>query len=202
MQITCTHHPEKQSVLIVFCDGVPWRDLHVSIFGRKPSFPRCHSIEEFTELFTAFEHSQVKNYALRRLSMQAMLSAALAKALKERLVPERVIEGVIKELIELRFLNDEEWTASFVRSQAARKMGPRAIAQKLFHKGVKGKELEKALEHSWGMDEQKSLIRGLLQKKYAKRNLEDYKERQKVVAALVRKGFEFSAILESIKEND
>jgi regulatory protein len=178
---------------------VHWRDLHTSIFGRKPSFPKCHSIEEFTELFAVFEYSQVKNYALRRLSMQAMLSTALIKALKERLVPERVIEGVIKELVELRFLNDEEWTASFVRIQSSRKMGPRAIAQKLFYKGVKGKELEKALENSWGMDDQKSLIMELLQKKYAKRNLEDYKERQKVVAALVRKGFEFPAIQECIR---
>ena len=198
MQITFTHHPEKQSVLTVLCDGVHWRDLHTSIFGRKPSFPKCHSIEEFTEQFAVFEYSQVKNYALRRLSMQAMLSNALAKTLKERLVPVKIIEGVIRELLELRFLNDEEWTASYVRSQSNRKMGPRAISQKLFYKGVKGNELEKALERSWGMEEQKTLIRELLQKKYAKRNLEDYKERQKVVAALVRKGFEFSAILECI----
>lgn len=202
MKITCTPNLDRQSILTIFCDGVPWRDLHTAVFGRKPALPKeCRSIEEFDEHFTVIEYQHVKNYALRRLSMQAMLSSALSRSLKERLIPEKVIQKVILELIALGFLNDEEWTASFVRSQSNRKVGPRAIAQKLASKGVRGEKLEQALEGSWDVNEQKKLITGLLKSRYAKRNLSDYKEKQKVVASLIRKGFDLSAIMNCLQKS-
>jgi regulatory protein len=99
----------------------------------------------------------------------------------------------------LGFLNDDEWTASFVRGQSNRKVGPRAIAQKLASKGVRGEKLEQALENSWNPSEQKALITSLLKSRYAKKNLSDFKERQKVIASLMRKGFDFSAIMGCLK---
>lgn len=196
MQISCAPSTERQSVLTIFCDGSPWRDLHTAIFGRRPALPQhCLSIEEFTEQFFELEYRMAKNYAIRRLSLQGMLSNALARALKERLVSDRVIQNVVEEFVSLGFINDQEWAASFVRSQSNKKMGPRAIAQKLASKGVRGEKLEAALEKSWDSSEQKQLILQLLKSRYAKRDLSDFKERQKVVAALVRRGFDVSMIL-------
>lgn len=196
MQISCAPSTERQSVLTIFCDGSPWRDLHTAIFGRRPALPQhCLSIEEFTEQFFELEYRMAKNYAIRRLSLQGMLSNALARALKERLVSDRVIQNVVEEFVSLGFINDQEWAASFVRSQSNKKMGPRAIAQKLASKGVRGEKLEAALEKSWDSSEQKQLILQLLKSRYAKRDLSDFKERQKVVAALVRRGFDVSTIL-------
>lgn len=196
MQITCLPNLKHQSFLTVFCDGIPWRDLHTSVFGRHPTLPQeCHSFEELEAEFSILEYRQAKNYAIRRLSLQAMLSSALVRSLKERLVSDPVIEIVVNELIEIGFVNDTEWAASFVRSQSGRKMGPRAIAQKLAKKGVRGKILEEALEKSWDSGEQETLIQQLLKSRYAKKNLKDLKERQKVVASLVRRGFDLNVIL-------
>lgn len=203
MQITCKPHPERQSILTVYCDGSHWREIHTSVFGRKPLLPEhCTSLEDFSEQFATFEHRGVKNYCLRRLSMQSMLSTALKRSLKERLVPEAVIRKVIDELLELRFINDEEWAASFVRSQSSRKVGPRAIAQKLAQKGVRGEKLELALEKSWDVNDQKTMILSLLKSKYAKKDLTDFKEKQKVVASLIRKGFDLSVIFSCIPQRN
>ena len=140
------------------------------------------------------EYRMAKNYAIRRLSLQGMLSTALARLLKERLVSVQTVNKVLEDLSELGFVNDQEWVASFVRSQSGKKVGPRAIAQKLANKGIRGEKLELALEKSWGAAEQTPLILQLLKSRYAKRNLSDFKERQKVVAALVRRGFDVTVI--------
>lgn len=197
--ISCTPHPTRSSILTIFWDGEPWREIHTSVFGRRPQLPQnCQNFDEFKTQFFEFEYRQAKNYCLRRLSLQAMLSTALTRALKDRLISEKTIQQVISELNDQGFLNDQEWSASFVRTQTSRKVGPRAIAQKLASKGIKGDVLDTALEKSWDCDTQKKLILSLLKSRYAKRNLNDFKEKQKVIASLVRKGFDFSIILEVI----
>jgi regulatory protein len=200
MKITCEINPTRKSILTISIDGEPWRDVHTSIFGKCPQLPQnCQTYEEFISQFSAFESRQVKNYCLRRLSLQAMLSTALASSLKERFVSEIMIQQMFHELNNLGFLNDREWSASFVRMQTSRKVGPHVIAKKLASKGIKGEELEKALEKSWNSDSQKKQILSLLKTRYAKRNLTDFKEKQKVIASLVRKGFKLSIILDIIQ---
>ncbi|MEI8365282.1 MAG: RecX family transcriptional regulator [Parachlamydiaceae bacterium] len=149
------------------------------------------------------EYRRAKHSALRRLSMQAMLSNQLAIFLQKRQFTQEVIERVIKDLTTLELLNDTEWSASFVRSQSRRKLGPRAIAQKLARKGVRGESLEKAIEGSWDASEQKAMIHQLLQTRFSKRDLSDPKERKKVAASLVRRGFDLSLIFRCLScKND
>lgn len=188
--------------MTVVCDGEPWRDVHMSIFGRRPSLPQgCQTQTQFEEEFRTLECLLAKRYALKRLSTQAMLSTRLSRSLKERLVSENAIEIVIYELRELGLLNDKEWVASFVRVQTSRRVGPRAIAQKLAGKGVRGGNVAEALDGMWDPAEQKKGIRHLLNTRYAKRNLKDPRERQKVIASLARRGFELSEILSLVKDD-
>jgi SOS response regulatory protein OraA/RecX len=167
VRIDFAEHPEKPSVLIILCDEIPWREVHTSIFGRQLELPKqCSSWEEWQEKFNDWEFKQAKSYALKRLSMQAMLSSRLAAMLKERFISHETAEKVVEELVQLGFINDAEWTASFVRTQKTRKVGPRAIAQKLAKKGVRGEDLDQALEGSWNQEEQRSLIIALLKSRY------------------------------------
>lgn len=141
-----------------------------------------------------------KRYALKRLASQSLLSDSLARSLKERLVSKSAIDAVIDELKSLGWLNDTLWTESFVRVQTSKKVGPRAIAQKLASKGVRGERLEAAMGEALGDEEQKQQILSLLKGKYKSRNLRDFKERQKVVAALIRRGFDLSLIFSSFSK--
>lgn len=196
MQISCLPSSDRQTVMTIFCDGVPWRKLHTSIFGRHPNLPQeCHSLQEFSHEFSVLEYRQAKSYALRRLSLQGMLSAALVRSLKERLVSQTTIERVLQDLCELGLINDDEWAASFIRTQQLKKFGPRAIAQKLANKGIKRETLQLALEQSASFDDQKTAILKLLQSRYSKRGLSDFKEKRKVVASLVRRGFDLTLVL-------
>ncbi len=203
MKISCSPKSEQPSVLTIYCDGSPWRDIHTTVFGRRPILPQgCESLIDFSEQFSILECRQAKNYAIRRLSLQGMLSIALARSLKERLVSQKAIQHAIGELMELGFINDEEWAASYVRSQNNKKVGPRAIAQKLANKGVRGEKLEQALEKSWDPNEQKALIGSLLKSKYARRDLSDFKEKQKVVASLIRRGFDMNIIFKCLNYSE
>lgn len=198
MQITLKPHPSGQSRFILYLDGEPWRDLHTAIFGRKPQLPEfARSLEEFKEHFAELEYQLAKKYAFKRLARQPMLSVALSRAMKERLISEQVIEKVIQESLSLGFLNDSEWTSSFVRGRSGR-YGPRSIAQKLASKGIRGEELEEALKGEWDREKQKKCVTHLLQTRYGKRNLSVYKEKQKVIASLIRKGFDLSIIIDSL----
>ena len=146
-------------------------------------------------VFCALEYRMAKLYALRRLSAQSLPSTTLARALRQRLVTEETIERLNEELKQQGYLNDEEWTASYVRGQIARKRGPKAIVQKLAHKGISEEQAHSALESASGADQQKQAIAKLIQTRYASRNLSDFKERQKVIASLARRGFDLSIIL-------
>lgn len=141
-----------------------------------------------------------KRYAMRRLAAQHLLSDALARSLKERFVSSLAIEAVISALTDLGGLNDQAWTESFVRVQSSRKVGPRAIAQKLAAKGVRGERLREALGEVLDEEGQKEQILQLLQGRFKARDLCDPRERQKVIAALVRRGFELSMVLSALEK--
>lgn len=199
MEVTCVPSPSRRSVLTILLDGEPWREVHAGIFGKKPGLPSiCQSEEAFEELFAKVEVQMAKRYALKRLSLQNLLSDSLARSLKEKLVSRQAVDAVIGELSSLGWLNDQEWTASFVRGQSSKKMGPRAIAGKLASKGVRGERLEAALAEAWNKGEQGEQIASLLKGKYRTRDLSDFKERQKVIASLVRRGFELPVILSTL----
>lgn len=203
MDVECILSQERRSVITVLCDGSHWREVHTSIFGRRPTFPQgCTSMEEFEAVFTALECQCAKKYALKILSTQAMLSNRLARSLRERLVSDKTIDKVIHELIGLGLINDQEWVDSFIRIQTSRKMGPRAIAQKLAAKGVRGKGMSEALQSSYSSEEQKLAIQRLLETRYSKRNLKDRRDRQRVIAALSRRGFDLALILSAIDNID
>jgi regulatory protein len=188
MKIDCLLSTSNQGLLTIFCDGEEWGEVHPSIFGRKPPLPKeAASLEEFNRLFLALEYRQAKQYAARRLAAQSLPSATLRRSLQKCLVSEATIERVIQELTLLGYLNDQEWAANFARVQAARRVGPRVIARKLASKGIRG---------SFASEEgQKEAIQHLLQTRYRRRDLSDFREKQKVIASLMRRGFDLDAIL-------
>jgi len=201
MLVECQPHPNYKQRMLIVCDEDSWREIHTTIFGKAPSLPKnCSSLDEFHQKFQVLEYNQAKLYAIKRLSLQSMPSTTLSKALRDRLVSEETTERLIQEFIQLGYLNDAEWTKSFVRQQSAKKMGPRAIAQKLAFKGLPKEEVEAALGVAKNPSQQKESIVKLLSTRYRQRNLTDYKERQKVAASLMRRGFDFSIILDCLRE--
>lgn len=193
MKISCITHPYRRDVMILEVDGEAWREIHTGIFGKRPSLPKgIASPEEWEKAFSVLEYQQAKNYIIRRLASYELPSTVLRDNLQQRLVSEDVIDRLLTEFCSLGYLNDEEWVERFVQRQVRRKLGPRAIAHKLAAKGFR--DVSSVLDECNDEETQQSLIRELLATRYAKYNLSDFKERQKVVASLVRRGFSLSTI--------
>jgi regulatory protein len=144
------------------------------------------------------EITAAKRIVFRRLAIRSYATQELRKILTEKGISEDTAEVVIAECIELGYCNDIQWIADFVRSHQARKMGPRAILMKLKARGINEELIEHAREHLEESPADQESIHKLLTTKYRTRNLADFKERQKVIAALMRRGFDLEEIKKAI----
>lgn len=188
-----------QKWLCISCDGELVRKLHLSITGSKPQLPRqTASLEELQQTINQLERKGARQFALKKVAAQAVLSHQLDEALKQRGVSSLVVREILIDFESHGYLNDAEWIASFIRIQKQKRMGAQVIAQKLRMKGVAEEQYKHLLED----DNPQERIQELLASKYAKRNLKDFKERQKVIASLARKGYAFEDILESLRNLD
>lgn len=132
------------------------------------------------------------SYALWRLSRQSYLTRNLDKLLERKGAEADVRKAVIEKLTRLKYLDDEAWAASFIRIKQSQAQGPKKIALLLRSKGLKPPE-------NLGEVDQEEQIKHLLKTRYSRRDLSDVKERQKVIAALFRRGFSWESIQTILK---
>lgn len=142
-------------------------------------------------------YRQAKVYALNRLSSKAYLTKDLRDSMKRKEFLSEHIERILEECRQLGYLNDDEWLDGFVRGQISKKKGPQAIISKLFQKGFSRDKIREVIE---GLDSQTDNIRQLLNTKYKNKDLSDFKEKQKVIASLARRGFSFDDILQCMNK--
>lgn len=199
MHIEIVKKEERKNTLSILIDEEPWGDIHTSIFGMRPKFPlEADTLSEWEQQFYQLEHEQAKRYVLKRLSERAFHSAELVKALKERHVSEQTADQIIQKCFQLGFLNDEEWVDRFIQGQLRRRYSLKAIAQKLHARGISSEIAKKAThEHKNPATETASIVH-LLNTRYQSRNLQERREKEKVIASLMRKGFSFASIKEAM----
>ncbi|MDP1835630.1 MAG: regulatory protein RecX [Chlamydiales bacterium] len=183
-----------RDVVSISIDGDPWRRISTTIFGRRVAFANARSLEEWEERFSQLEHSKAKDYALRLLARKSYLSTELAQKLRDKLVSEATTNVVIQELS--HYFNDDDGVRRYVEAQQHRGRGPGAIKQNLIRKGVSEDSLDEYID---GADVG-SQIEQLLQTKYRQRDLTNFKERQKVVGSLCRRGFSLDSIFTALSK--
>ncbi|HRD54981.1 MAG TPA: regulatory protein RecX [Parachlamydiaceae bacterium] len=144
------------------------------------------------------ERKKAKAYLYKKLAQKNYCSLELKKKMQDELFSKDLIEELIKECEGLGYINDEEWLNSFIRGAKAKSQGPLFIIQKLIAKGFCKEMIKRALGREDSKEERKARIVRLLATRYKSRELKDFKERQKVVASLVRKGFSYEEVLEEI----
>ncbi|MGM0440568.1 MAG: regulatory protein RecX [Chlamydiota bacterium] len=180
--------PKQPNVNEIFIGEELIGEYHNTIFGRTPDFHNIHNAEDFFLL----ELRLAKNYALKLLAKSAMPAQQLRQKLKNKHVSVATIDKIIAECNKYGYLNDQEWAASFVRCEQRKKHSKKIIALKLREKGISQDIITEVLPDD-ERQEVENILR-LLKTSYRSRNLEDRHERHKVIAALLRKGFNHSAI--------
>jgi regulatory protein len=171
--------------LIVELDGEIWREVDRSTFRKHlKALYKCSSKEEAERFWPNIEAKAAEGVVLRLLSRKGYFSKELTRHLQKKNISSSCIEQVIHRYRELGYIDDEREISQCIRREQAKGRGPQFIAQKLKMSGV---------EAVVKMD-QTAMIQRLLETRFSKYNLKNYKEKQKVAVALQRRGFDFELI--------
>lgn len=138
-----------------------------------------------------------KEAALRLLDYAPRSVADMRQRLKEKGYDEEVVNAVIQRLLELRFLDDNQYAKAVIRSCVARMLGARATRMELHRKNVDSAAISSCIAEAQelGMFTEAAWELG---RKTAQRtkNLEPLVRRRRFFATAARKGHDLSIINE------
>ena len=127
---------------------------------------------------------QQRERALSLLSMRPHSRSELNRKLIQKGIPEEDAAEICDWLVELGFLNDQNYAAMVVRRYAEKGYGAQRIRSELSRRGVPRECWEEALiERSSSSDKIDRYLSSRLQHPH------DQRERRKLSAALLRRGF-------------
>lgn len=141
------------------------------------------------------EYQKAKRYTINILARKNYASFELRKKLCDRSVPEDIIEAIVAEFAEAGYIDDKGWLVNFIRQESVRKHGMMVILQKMRQKGVP----EYLMDDAVGLLEREKpaeQIAKLIETRYRKYDLNDSRQREKAIAALMRRGYRYEDIKE------
>ncbi|MBS4197635.1 recombination regulator RecX [Lederbergia citri] len=156
---------------------------------------------DITQIQYEDEIRKALNAAIIFLSYRMRSGDEIRQHLKKKEWDEPVIQAVLLELAERKYVDDLEFASAYVRTQVnGGKKGPLTIKQELKQKGIKDQLIEEAMGHY--SEEQKIEHAIQLGNKVAKQNskLSERFLKQKIEQFLLTKGFPFNIISIAIDE--
>ncbi len=155
--------------------------------------------EDLDLLLRSSEYNRARERALYLLGLRDYACRELEKKLLSEARPE-IAAQVIERLAEVGLLDDERYAARMAQSLSRTKGYPkRRVAQELQRRGVDREMAGSAVEELEIEDFQQALA--LIEKKYYNK-MNDRPSRDKVRAALMRRGFSFEAIRQAFVRFD
>ena len=142
------------------------------------------------------EYERARKRAMYLLGSRPYSTAALREKLLNN-YSEETADRVIEDMTRYGFLDDGDYARRLASSMLkGKKYGLRRAKAEMRRKGVPDELIEQALSEYSSEDLTESLT-GLVRKKYADR-ITERDERQKVIAALARRGYGFTEIKSAI----
>lgn len=129
--------------------------------------------------------------AMNLLKARQYTTAQLRNKLKQGLYPEVVIEDALDYVSSFRYTDDLRYAMDYITYNESKKSRMR-IEQDLQKRGIARETMERAwIEWSeqGGVQDEQLMIDELLRKKHYDPERTDYKEKQRIYAFLMRKGF-------------
>lgn len=169
----------------------------------KNNLKKGMELDEFflTEVNYQDDIRKAYNQAIHYLSRMMRTESQVRVFLREKEVDDPIIQEVIHKLYEYRFLNDEEYAYSYVRTQMnTTDKGTELIKRELKEKGIQDGIISKALkEYPLAKQVETATI---LCEKTIQKNKRDSERilKQKLEQTLVRKGFSFDVISMALEE--
>lgn len=154
------------------------------------------SYEKYTRILEDTLLPRAKKKAFNILKYMDNSEFDLRRKLKNAFFPQEVIDTTVDFFIEHNYLDDERYASNYIKYRKESKSW-RFLKMKLQTKGINGEILERLYIHEYlNCDEDPELI--AIKKEIDKKNkdLDDlsYKEKEKIMASLYRKGFDLEKI--------
>lgn len=153
--------------------------------------------ERLQELMYDSEYRRAKSRALWYLDRADRTEKGLYRKLCEAGFDKKVSAAVVARFVEVGLLDDRRFAENFAERCKEANISPRETVRRLYEKGI-SYDMAKETVSETETDEE-TQIRALIEKKYA-RKLELENGAEKVYAALIRKGFSFSAVRNVLKK--
>ncbi len=134
---------------------------------------------------------RAKLRAMNLLKSREYTTSQLRAKLARGFYPERVIQEALDYVASFRYTDDLRYAVSYITYNESAK-SRRRIEQDLATKGIDKETIASAWiqwEEQGGVQDERSMIEKLLEKKHYSPETADYKEQQKIYAFLMRKGF-------------
>lgn len=137
--------------------------------------------------------------AVALLATRARTEKEIVDALHQNAYPDTTIARVMARLHEAGYINDSEFAEHWASSRAAKGMGAQRIRIELRRKGVSQDEINGALS-SVDTDEMLAGAIKTAEKAARGKDLSSPADRQKVMAALARRGYDYSLARQALCE--
>ena len=135
--------------------------------------------------------------AVNLLAFKGRTVQEIKTRLKENGYSSLEIESAVDKLIYYGYLNDKNYTISYMRDNASRK-GKKLITQELKNKGIHKDIIYDCCDFIEFDDV--GAIDKIMARRYNSANLSDEKEVRKIIAYFMRRGFEYSAIKQVLRK--
>lgn len=147
--------------------------------------------EKLTEIIAESNYNRAKNRALWYLDRRAYTEKELYNKLLQKGFERKALARVVARFVELGLLDDRRFAENYLEQLYGANTSKREVYHKMINKGIPKSLIDELLE-SQEVDEG-AQIREIINKKY-RFKLEAQENVKKVYAALVRKGFSYSAV--------
>ncbi|MEA5002773.1 MAG: RecX family transcriptional regulator [Christensenella sp.] len=157
------------------------------------------SEEQLLELKSEDGDKYAAGVAMEFLSYKMRTEREIRNKLKAKEIEEDSIDRVIGQLAGYGYINDEEYAQMYAQ-ELMQKYGQRVAVSKLMQKGIDRALAERAARESEAGDE---VLDGYLERlRYKYREEEPNKAKQKIIRALMGKGFEYEDIKSALARTE
>ena len=145
--------------------------------------------------FDAFLRERAYPFAMAKavalLASRARTEKEIADALRQHAYPEQTVARVRARQHEAGYLDDGDFAEQWAAFRASKGLGERRIRMELRQKGVDADTIERALSSVDEEDQMDGALKAA-QKAARGKELSQPAERQKVLAALARRGYDYA----------
>ena len=199
-QVETMEEYKKNRRKVCLDDGTVW----ILYRGEVRKFQLKEGMIVTEDLYDQIAHEVIGKRAIKRamhlLEKMDRTEANLREKLKQSEYPDEAIDGAIAYVKSYHYLDDARYAKNYIRCYQNSRSRKRLMLD-LLRKGIAKQTIEQAFGEEYEADETE-MIRSLLRKKAYDPSNADEKERRRVYAFLLRKGFRSEDVLRVMKCSD